>query len=601
MSSLDTLLQAVTATDPHGAFRNVSYALVEGNALPPNPWWVDVPFGAWPPAQAPSPSLLQNALAWAVREGGTGCFVDVTHLGGNVGSFFQTGEMIAELVKRVRAVGSGKAVIRYLVGMVRASDPNDGFLKALLASGAFGGSNVEVYYGSFTPGMRFGTADTAGTAAAVADESVSELSGWLLARLREQGNAAVGDVAAALDDVAAELPGWTAAFLQQVAVSLSWNHAKICAVNGTTLVTGGANYWNEYGGGSGYPFDLAMRITGPAAGASHRFADTFWSYLAKPSPLDVTSFGKRVRLDGSIRFEDAAAPAWAGTSRPTGSVRALLVGKNGNWPGPKGFPATLFDAARDFTINLLAEVAGARLQARGAVASLLTRLADDGDPEFVALLDRIGVNPAAWASRRTHVAAIAAARRSLCFSQQKFVLDDLMAVPEARPYQELVHRINARVGMSWDGFLWPYDTLRAMGSALGAADALQVKIVASYLKPAEGGYNDAASGDEFRKRLREVMEGMRMAGELPPGFDVPRAVARVAYARVEQNPGNPRYANHSKLTLVDDALAYVGSDNAYPCYNQEHGLWVDDPAGVTALVGGFWNGLWKFASPGEAG
>lgn len=55
--------------------------------------------------------------------------------------------------------------------------------------------------------------------------------------------------------------------------SVSWNHAKVVAVNNTTLTTGGANLWNGYGNGATSTFDAQVKIKGDATGQGHRYAD----------------------------------------------------------------------------------------------------------------------------------------------------------------------------------------------------------------------------------------------------------------------------------------------------------------------------------------
>ena len=37
--------------------------------------------------------------------------------------------------------------------------------------------------------------------------------------------------------------------------SVSWNYGKILAVNGTHMMTGGANYWGDYAIGAGKVYD----------------------------------------------------------------------------------------------------------------------------------------------------------------------------------------------------------------------------------------------------------------------------------------------------------------------------------------------------------
>jgi phosphatidylserine/phosphatidylglycerophosphate/cardiolipin synthase-like enzyme len=39
--------------------------------------------------------------------------------------------------------------------------------------------------------------------------------------------------------------------------------------------------------------------------------------------------------------------------------------------------------------------------------------------------------------------------------------------------------------------------------------------------------------------------------------------------------------NHNKVYCVDKKLLYIGSDNPYPNYNEEHGIWIDDAKAIT--------------------
>lgn len=61
--------------------------------------------------------------------------------------------------------------------------------------------------------------------------------------------------------------------------SMSWNHAKFVAVNGRTLVTGGANFADKYRNGDQKGFqvwDFAMTISGDASVSCHSYADYIW-------------------------------------------------------------------------------------------------------------------------------------------------------------------------------------------------------------------------------------------------------------------------------------------------------------------------------------
>lgn len=61
--------------------------------------------------------------------------------------------------------------------------------------------------------------------------------------------------------------------------SLTWNHGKILAVNGQTLMTGGINYYDEYTSSAMHDIaDSVVQIQGEAAISAHRWADYFWRY-----------------------------------------------------------------------------------------------------------------------------------------------------------------------------------------------------------------------------------------------------------------------------------------------------------------------------------
>ena len=61
--------------------------------------------------------------------------------------------------------------------------------------------------------------------------------------------------------------------------SITWNHGKVLAVNGATLMTGGINYWDLYANNGPHDIcDTAVKVQGDAAISAHRWADYFWKY-----------------------------------------------------------------------------------------------------------------------------------------------------------------------------------------------------------------------------------------------------------------------------------------------------------------------------------
>lgn len=51
--------------------------------------------------------------------------------------------------------------------------------------------------------------------------------------------------------------------------------------------------------------------------------------------------------------------------------------------------------------------------------------------------------------------------------------------------------------------------------------------------------------------------------------------------------------NHTKAYCVDKKLLCIGSDNPYPNYNEDHGVWIDDKAASDAWYEGNWKPRWS--------
>jgi hypothetical protein len=345
-----------------------------------------------------------------------------------------------------------------------------------------------------------------------------------------------------------------------------------------------------------------MTVKGDAAIDAQQFANYFWKYLEEIPSWDKLSCSmKNSTSDIKDWSDNARAPQFGDFEANTGSTPILTVARNGNWPSVRGFPVQVADGLRDFFINVLAALAEARLGHGNSVVPFVTRALDDSNPRFRSALKGAQINPAAWASRHARNYAIGQAQSSIRFSQQKFVMDDLMTQSN---YKQLVSKINEVLKTKWDGYIWPYDTLSALGYALTnislhAPQSDGVQIVGSTPSIKES-YEDPVSGQQFKHRLAGVMKGMRDLGYIKPEGNISDIVdKRLTYKRVvgATNPGD--HGNHSKLIVVDDSVCYVGSDNVYPSYNEEFGVWLDNDArAISSFVSDYWKGLWNFAKPG---
>jgi hypothetical protein len=61
----------------------------------------------------------------------------------------------------------------------------------------------------------------------------------------------------------------------------SWNHAKIIAVDGKYLWTGGHNFWDYHYLKNNPVNDLSLEMAGGVAKDGHRYANAQWGYIVK--------------------------------------------------------------------------------------------------------------------------------------------------------------------------------------------------------------------------------------------------------------------------------------------------------------------------------
>ena len=626
--SINQINQAISALDPQGAFKQVSYNLSTHNILYPSTWWVFIPYGRWGnPLSTPNPSPLENAVLQAIPDGPQNeCFIDILNLQMGDGGFFYDQNASQKIVDALSYFINNlpkdvTPIIRYLLGYSTPPSPQgDGFIQDLFAYGKFTNTQAMIYCGNFAPTLPYPVDKSSETTTATESESsgrwqkieadFEKLWDWLKAEIEKLWHWLVAEIKAYSEDfyeeikkIEGEIIRWIEKYIHITTIALSWNHAKIFAVNGQNLVTGGANFWPEYATGQDTIFDMAMSVTGDAAVDAHRFAEYFWTYLALIPPWDNKSWCQSTLLvnpKGIAGFTDTHfIPKYSGSPANTGNIPALSVGKSGNWPFSHfGISEQLFDSVRDFILNIVGAIAEAQEKPRNAWIAFTAKLLSDDNPDFRSFLAKGDVNPAAWASRYAKNYAVSQAQQSVRFSQQTFVNTTL---PSANPadYQWLVSEIKKHTGVTWDGYLWPYDLLTALGYALSNISnnttdesTPGAEIVISC---ATGDYQDATSVAAFKNKLTGLMEGMQLLQYIHPAGTVQETITNLLEFKRISNSTD--HGNHAKLVIVDDSVCYIGSDNAYPSYNQEFGLWVDDQPSIQSFITNYWDGLWLFAQP----
>ncbi len=320
----------------------------------------------------------------------------------------------------------------------------------------------------------------------------------------------------------------------------SWNHSKILAVDGACGMVGGMNYWNDYlsTGASANLYDVSIKVEGPAADSSQAWADYLWKQVASSG----TSEYKSLKL-GDSAFGSAAVPYFAGsgiTPPPgTGSLPVLAVGNLGLW--------TLADQSA-LALEYGYSRAFEEVKVNGQYAST---------PNVPLWFPFSHFDPAeAKAQQASSTARHIALSQvqsggHLRISQQKIADTDVVS----------------RAGF----VIWPGNFIDDVVNALRRGAT--VDVILSEFQVGAGGYSDDMGGNNLRKVIAEKL-----------GSDS-------TLLNVRQVPSFEY--NHGKIWIVDDSAFFVGSDNIYPGYLQEHGYVIADQTATQNFINDYWVPLWS--------
>ncbi|KAL8378012.1 hypothetical protein RB595_008619 [Gaeumannomyces hyphopodioides] len=640
--ALAGLQSFIAGLDPGNTLAQIAYSTTSNQQLgygkdPFSPFQF-IPYGTWDNyGRADLPSVLEQAFRDTIvlghqRDGSPDpnySFIDILHLDTPSVDFFNeklhegpdAGKTLIQVIAET-VDGVGPAVIpvvRFLAGFPKPPTKNvcpENFTDVFWPGGQpiFKNPKAMLYVGSFNPSLSL-TKDIA-----------SVVEKWIntLIELNPNDYPAVPWIAIDfLKYIMGDLSNELSAILANVTSSttpttlgpLSWNHAKIVAVNGRALLTGGGNYYDLYtskGGGS--LIDNDITILGDAALAAHNYSDYLWEYLNsnQVSKKDPTGVIWSAPLNGpapqgGIPLGGPAPLFPQNTPGLSGKVPVLSVGKIGNFlpASDVAYPAQLLDAIRDIINQILYEL----LSAFSLSSYIAPIVNGTSDAYMMSDFKSLGVVPAAWASRAARVHAISQAKDSVYMSQQMLVNWDLTT---SFGSEFAINFINTwfqkkipEVHFHWDGKVWPYDLLMAISTALVSIDANHPKdpekgfyLVLSERVNDPLGYQDNTTLTDLKSRLEEVMSSMAKSGLINPVSNVSTILETRFHAKrsVLDSPSLPDSKRlHTKVVDVDSSLLYIGSDNAYPQWNEQFGVWIQEQENIKAWEDGFFWGLWRRA------
>jgi phosphatidylserine/phosphatidylglycerophosphate/cardiolipin synthase-like enzyme len=338
----------------------------------------------------------------------------------------------------------------------------------------------------------------------------------------------------------------------------SWNHAKMVAVDGRTTIVGGHNLWTgAYLQTTNPVHDTSVRLVGPAAVASHRFAGVLWDAVCVVNEWWTRSaYLSLARSAGaSARCPRPDPPSPAGT----GSLDVLAMGRVGllyQTPGlnTRGLASAAASPGPASDPSLAAP--GPPRQASGgpvdpATCPALNRITTDytnDSPRYDA------ANPSESGLR----ALVAAARSDVLIAQQD-LLGPCPAAPrfDRRLLDAIVERLRAGV------------RVRIVTSTPGA----KLSLLTPYANAK--GLTDVTSAVFNR--------AWQLTGSRDTALALTKSNLRVAAIRFTHDvpawPRGGRYpliAQHSKVVQVDRRAFYVGSQNLYPAWLSDFGVLIDD-------------------------
>ncbi|MEA2781148.1 MAG: hypothetical protein QOK29_2692 [Rhodospirillaceae bacterium] len=106
--------------------------------------------------------------------------------------------------------------------------------------------------------------------------------------------------------------------------SLSWNHAKIVAVDGKTALVGGHNMWSQDYLIDKPIHDISMQVQGSAAIDAHHYADKLWHYVCgHDDPLNAVS--TYIYRSGVPKISSGCLEKIQLPSQPSGAASGVAV------------------------------------------------------------------------------------------------------------------------------------------------------------------------------------------------------------------------------------------------------------------------------------
>jgi len=355
------------------------------------------------------------------------------------------------------------------------------------------------------------------------------------------------------DEESCNIQLWVGAWRRR----LSWNHAKIIAVDGRYLHTGGHNLWDQHYLQYNPVHDLSLELEGEITHNAHIFANFQWAFIQKKQS---TRWGQIAE-----KLPDSLPTAWK--SRVI--ISEYPEGRANEFPEMYTKKLVPLDEKME---GIVPVIGVGRL---GAVTKVVNKILRRNRPSDYAL-----------------IAMIDSAKDSV-----KMVLQDLgpIAFPGTK--------------VPLPGLIWPKNYLQALARAIWKRNAAVSIILSnpqsrpSNLQATDGAYGNGYSCEDVATQIiKQMLKMYRSADTEKMRIQVAKNLS-ISYIRREA--GKTSYEDgatiglHSKHFIVDDTCFYVGSQNLYYSDLAEWGVIIDNAEKTKDVMAQYWDPMWSTSNTPE--
>ena len=329
----------------------------------------------------------------------------------------------------------------------------------------------------------------------------------------------------------------------------SWNHAKIIAVDGQHLHTGGYNLWDAHYLKKNPTHDVAVEIEGKVSVDGHLFSDEQWAYIEKK---ERSLLGKISNIIPGIPMANRVS--WSKFPKGAPDFPPSFASKKQSLPRN--------ETSTDLPVITIGRSPALSVGMSGA----FVRKARPSDAAFVAMLDSSTKNI-------------------------RMILQDLG--PMTIPGTEKV---------PLPGGKWPTMYLNALARVIWRKD-VKVEIILSNPGSTPGGLSKLAAcygyGWSANDVASEIIKRIKKQFFFTNDVELRRKVTEKLHICYVGHLKSRTYSDggmiglHSKFFIVDDVSCYIGSQNLYICDLAEWGVIIDDESQTKKIMQEYWTPMWE--------